>query len=89
METISENAKDVLWMFNTDWAELLFINSAYEEIWGRSVDELRERPQSFIEGIHPDDRDHVTEMMGTITDGDTVDIEYRVNESEGFSHGCG
>lgn len=86
LETISENAKDVLWMFNTDWTELLFINSAYEEIWGRSVDELRERPQSFIEGIHPDDRDHVTEMMGTITDGDAVDIEYRVNESEGFSH---
>ncbi|MDZ7700715.1 MAG: PAS domain S-box protein [Halobacteriales archaeon] len=84
LRTISENTNDILWKFTADWEELLFINSPYEEIWGRSIEELETRPQSFLEGIHPDDRPRVEEAMETISSGEPVDIEYRVNAKEDY-----
>lgn len=82
---IAENTTDLLWMFTADWTELLFVNSAYEDIWGRSTDELRAEPRSFVQGIHPDDRDRVEEAMAQLSAGESVDLEYRVNETENFS----
>lgn len=84
LRTIAENTNDTLWKFTADWNELLFINSAYKEIWGRSTDELQERPQSFLKGIHPDDRDHAKEAMAKLSSGESVDLEYRVNAEEDF-----
>lgn len=84
LRELSENTNDVLWMFDRDWSELLFINSAYEPIWGRSVATLREQPRDFLEGIHPDDRQRVEDAMARLTGGETVDLEYRVNEAEEF-----
>jgi len=85
LSTLAEAANDILWLFTADWSELLFVNSQYEEIWGRSISELQEEPQSFMRGIHPDDHDHVREAMEELSNGAPVDLEYRVNESEEFS----
>jgi len=85
LRTIAENTTDVLWMFSADWDELLFINSPYEEIWGRSINELREEPRSFLEGTHPEDRDLVMEAVTQLSGGEPVDIEFRVNADEDYS----
>mgnify|MGYP006283736855 CR=1 FL=1 len=84
LQTIANNTNDILWMFSGDWDELKFINAAYEEIWGGSVDELHEAPRSFLERIHPDDRDRVCEAMADLSAGEPVDIEYRVNPDEDY-----
>jgi PAS domain S-box-containing protein len=84
LQTLAENTNDILWMFNGDWSELLFINSPYETIWGRSMAELSERPPSFLDGVHPEDRGLVQEAMLALSDGESVDIEYRVNADEAF-----
>jgi len=84
LQTVAGNINDVLWQFTADWNELLLINSQYEEVWGRSTCELQEKPQSFLNGIHPDDRPRVKDAMETISAGESVDIEYRVNEDEDF-----
>lgn len=84
LQTLAEKTNDILWMFTADWSELLFINSTYEEVWGRSIDGLKERPQSFLEGIHPDDRPTVKEAMERLSGGESVDLEFRVNADEDF-----
>ncbi|MFB6299000.1 MAG: PAS domain S-box protein, partial [Halobacteriales archaeon] len=81
---IAEHTNDILWMFSADWSELLFINSAYEEIWGRSIEQLRTQPDDFLNGIHPEDRDRVKAGMDRLSAGEPVDAEYRVNESEDY-----
>ena len=83
--TMAEASNDILWLFTADWNELLFVNSQYEEIWGRSISELQEEPQSFMRGIHPDDHDHCREAMEELSNGAPVDLECRVNESAEFS----
>lgn len=83
LSQLAEHTDDVLFMFNGDWSELLFINSSYEEIWGGSIDELRDDLGSFLEYIHPDDRQNVSEAMAQIRSGESIDIEYRVRRPDG------
>lgn len=84
LHTIAENTTEVLWHFTADWDELLFVNSAYEEIWGRSIAELEAEPRSFLEDVHPKDRPGVREAMDQLSAGESIDIEYRVNADEDY-----
>ena len=85
LQSIAENTNDILWQFTADWNELLFINSPYEEIWGRSIDELDEQPRSFLKGVHPDDRPDVEQAIEMLSAGESADFEFRVNADEDYS----
>ncbi|EMA38519.1 PAS domain-containing protein [Halobiforma nitratireducens] len=81
---LAENTGRVLYVFSGDWEELHFVNSAYEELWGRSVEALRDDPTDFLEGIHPDDREHVREAMDALSSGESLEIDYRVDPRTEF-----
>lgn len=83
-EEIVENSQDILWMFDRELTENLFINSAYEEILGQPTSALDENPQAFLEAIHPDDRDLIREKMAQAADGQPVDFEIRGNPQEDY-----
>ncbi|WP_408957960.1 PAS domain-containing sensor histidine kinase [Natrinema sp. 74] len=85
LQTIAGTVGDVLWMVDGDWTELLFVNSAYEEIFGQSVEALKENPHHFLEAVHPDDVDCVQEAMARASAGESVDIEYRVDPETDYS----
>jgi PAS domain S-box-containing protein len=61
---------------------MLFISSAYERIWGRSCQSVLDDPMSFIESIHPHDRDAVIAAFPKQVEG-TYDIEYRIVHTDG------
>jgi PAS domain S-box-containing protein len=82
--TITEHTNDVLWMFSDDWSEVLFINSAYESVWGRSIDDLEADPTDFVRGIHPADRDGVEESMARLSGGEQINVEYRVDAANSY-----
>lgn len=84
LEELATNTDDVLWMFTADWEELLFVNEAFEALWGMSTETVREEPRRFLEGIHPDDRDRVEAAMAQLTAGEQVDLEYRVNPDRDY-----
>lgn len=60
---LAENIKEVFWLRNRHG--VLYVSPAYEEIWGRSRDTLYQDPASFLEAIHPEDRDRVREAVDT------------------------
>lgn len=76
---LTEYTNDCLWMFTPDWQELVFANSAYKDIFGASVESLNENPTSFVEAVHPDDREKVTSTMEQISTGEPADLEFRAN----------
>lgn len=81
LRDIAETTEDVLWVFSADWSELRFASSAYEETFGHSIEELRADPQSFLAQVVEDDRDRVQRAMERVSDGEPLQIEYRVNYS--------
>jgi PAS domain S-box-containing protein len=84
LSELSETTSDVLWVFNADWSELLFVNPAYESVFGRSVDALEADPTSFLDPIHPEDVPSVKDAMDCLSSGNSVDIEYRVNPEQNY-----
>ncbi|WP_276270678.1 PAS domain S-box protein [Haloarcula litorea] len=76
---LARTVDEVLWLFDRDWTELLFINDAYEEIYGQPAGRLEAEPTAFLDTVHPDDRTDVRAAMDRLSAGDPVDIEYRVN----------
>ncbi len=84
LRQLAANTDDVLWMFSADWDELLFVNEAYENIWGQSIEALFEDPTAFLDGIHPDDRPRVETAMQRVSQGESFDMEYRVNTEKEY-----
>jgi len=83
LSELADRTDDVLFMFDGDWTELLFINSAYEDIWGAPVTELEANPRSFLEYVHPEDEDLLWSAIEESTDGESVEREYRVVRPDG------
>jgi PAS domain S-box-containing protein len=81
---LTDNTNDVLWMFSDGFEELLFVNDAYEDIWGRSIEELETDPRDFMAGVHPEDRERVQRGMERLSAGQPIDLEYRVNPTENY-----
>lgn len=84
LQQLAENSNDVLWMFTADWGELLFVNEAYEEVYGASTAALGADPTSFLDAVHPDDRASVRGAMECLSNGEAVDVEYRANAAKGY-----
>ena len=80
LSVLADATDDILWLYTADWETVVFMNDAYEEIWGRSLDALEDDPQDFLRGVHPDDRNDVREMMERVSDGESVELEIRVND---------
>lgn len=79
-----DRLNDILWIFEPGFTEVLFVNSAYEEILGQSVEALDENPTAFLDATHPDDRDLMREKMDEVSSGESVDFEVRVNPDEEY-----
>ncbi|MDH3771947.1 MAG: PAS domain S-box protein, partial [Nitrospirota bacterium] len=57
---LAENIQEVFWIDTPDLTKTLYVSPAYEEIWGCSCQSLYENSRSFIDAIHPHDRDRIT-----------------------------
>ncbi|WP_380676710.1 PAS domain S-box protein [Salinigranum sp. GCM10025319] len=82
---IAEHIDEVIYLATADFSEILYVNPAYEEIYGEPVEALDEHPTSFVEAAHPDDRQRyerdVERMIDDIDAGDPDDSyegEYRL-----------
>ena len=80
---LAENIREVFWMTDPDKHEMLYVSPAYEAIWGRSCESLYASPETWMEAIHPEDRDRVrTSAMENQARG-TYDEEYRIRRPDG------
>ena len=77
---LAENIQEVFWIH--DLTKTLYISPAYEEIWGRSCQSLYENPQSFIDSIHPHDRDRITTRIES-QGWEGFSDEYRIIRPDG------
>jgi PAS domain S-box-containing protein len=81
---LANNINAVFWLKNASNTELLYVSPKYEEIWGRSCQELYDDPLSFFENLHQDDIDFVknhfeNEQLKKMR----FDAEYRIIKPNG------
>jgi len=79
---MAENIHEVFWMSSADLSEVLYISPAYQQIWGRTCESLYTNPKSFLEAIHPEDRERVIANLQQNIKTE-FDIEYRIIWQDG------
>ena len=81
---MAENIREVFWLF--DWIEqkAIYVSPAFEDIWGRSADDLDKHFDEWSKSIHPDD---FTDVVGSITNiakkAKVENREYRIIRADG------
>jgi PAS domain S-box-containing protein len=85
LTALSEASSDVLWMVDADFSELLFVNPAYESVFGQSVEALAADPTTFLDAVYPDDVPAVEEAIECLSAGQSVEMEYRVNPTTDYN----
>jgi PAS domain S-box-containing protein len=77
-----EHSQAVIWITKAQNYELVYVSPAYEQVWGRSTSELYSDLISFLETIHPEDRDRVRTGWQECHQR-TCNQEYRVLRPDG------
>ncbi|HWP49288.1 MAG TPA: GAF domain-containing protein [Candidatus Limnocylindrales bacterium] len=79
---IAENIGEVFWMTSPDKSQMIYVSPAYERIWGRTCKSLYEQPRSWIDAIHPEDRERIRAALEKQIRGE-YDEEYRILQPDG------
>ena len=80
---ISANIREIFWMTDANTGKVLYVSPAYEPIWGRSLESCYASPQSWIEGIHGDDRQRVAQDILAKQISGSYDEEFRIVRPDG------
>ncbi|MCK9294289.1 MAG: PAS domain S-box protein [Desulfobulbaceae bacterium] len=79
---LAASIKDVIWMSTPGVTEILYINPAYEEVWGRTCASLYKNPGSFAEAIHPEDLELMADALQQHAQG-KWHFNYRIVRPDG------
>ncbi len=80
---LAENIREVFWMMPPSADEILYVSPAYEQVWGRTCESIYQNPMSWIEAIHPDDRERAHAVFARQLQGESIDSEYRIRTPNG------
>lgn len=83
LQNIFQSLDDVIWSIDATTWEVLYLNSAVESLYGRSLDEFVTNPNLWLEVIHPDDRVRVESVIPILFSRGTLQIEYRIIRPNG------
>jgi len=82
-QQMANNIQEVFWMLNAQTKEVVYASKAYETITGQFLSDLYQRPSSYKELIHPEDR---TRFLAKLEETATVgrfDEEFRIIRPDG------
>lgn len=80
---IADTLPVVLALASADLTKFLFVNRAYETIWGRTVQSLYANSLSFVEPIHPEDQPRLREGLAGLIAGRPIDgLECRLMQPD-------
>ena len=83
-QQIADNLPVVLALSNADLSKFLFVNRAYERVWGRSIESLYADAFSFLDGIHPADLPRFKAAVAELIHGTPIEsIECRIIRPDG------
>jgi PAS domain S-box-containing protein len=80
---LAENVREVFWMSDATQTRMIYISPAYEEVWARTCQSLYEQPLSFLDAVHPEDRQRVIAAVERQVRGERTEEEYRIIHPDG------
>jgi len=85
LDELLSNIDQVLFVrdaFDKD-LKVLYVNDAYQKGWGLSKDSLYQNPYSFLEVVHPDDKQMlINTYVSTIKDKVELSLDFRILKND-------
>jgi PAS domain S-box-containing protein len=88
---LAENIREVFWLTDPARNVILYVSPAYERIWGRTQASASMGASSWLDTIHPEDREAIRHSIGTKQAEGSYDEEYRIVRPDGsirWIHDC-
>jgi diguanylate cyclase (GGDEF)-like protein/PAS domain S-box-containing protein len=79
---LAENLDSVFYLTDPANSEIYYLSPAYEKIWGRSLESIRQNPRAWYEAVHPEDRAAVADHLERAAAG-PVTKRYRIVRPDG------
>ncbi len=80
---LAENIREIFWLMDARGDQVIYVSPGYEEVWGRTLQSFYEQPGSWVESIHPEDRDEAIAHLEQQGRGEFWVKEYRVERPDG------
>lgn len=78
LRQLTDNMGEVFWLRSRDNKDILYVNPAFEKVWGRPAQELYQNPDLFMQTVHKDDLPAVKIAFMQYANTLKLDIEYRI-----------
>lgn len=80
---VTENITEVFWVTDPAKNRVNYVSRGFEKVWGRPRQAIYSCPAIWLDAVHPQDRDRVTQAMYTQQIAGEYDEEYRVRRPDG------
>jgi two-component system, cell cycle sensor histidine kinase and response regulator CckA len=78
LKELTTHIHQVLWMIDAKESKVLYVSPGYQRIWGRSCASLMDNPHSYLDGIHPLDKEMMLRENRRMYRTGHIDVECRV-----------
>jgi PAS domain S-box-containing protein len=78
-----EESSQVYWVFDPKSMAIEYVNRAYESFWGRDRSSVYRSPASFLDGVHPEDRQKARLMFEKQIRYEPNSTEFRIVHKDG------
>lgn len=79
MDTLDE----MIWLSSVDGKESIYVNPAFEKIYGLSVEDYRSNPDLWLKAVHPADREIAVASAIELAERGFSKSEYRIKKPKG------
>jgi len=83
---LAETIPDVFWLFDVVEQKVLYVNPAFEAIWGRPSQILFENSKAWLDSVHPEDKEvakKILELRAAWPEEGKCEIRYRIRRPDG------
>jgi len=80
---LADHVREVFFILNPEPEQMTYISPAYDEVWGRSRQELYDRPAAWIESVHAEDRKQAAAFYARCIRGIESEMEFRIVHAGG------
>jgi PAS domain S-box-containing protein len=81
-QQIADNIDEGLWLVTPDQSRAVYVNRAYERIWGYPAQTIYSDGMLFLKSLHPDDRDRMLNLILRQREGQ-YQAEFRIIRPDG------
>ncbi|GAA4299922.1 PAS domain-containing sensor histidine kinase [Nibribacter koreensis] len=79
LEQILEKTRRLVFSFDVDAGIFTYLNSAFEQVWNHTREQLYTNPSLFLDSIHPEDKDFLLAEIQELLNGEQKEeLEFRV-----------